>query len=93
MGITKVYDLTINYLKNPLGLDETPRFSYKLAADSRGAVQKTCRIRVASDASLLGVGDLWDSGELKTDDTLHTAYLGKKLPPVHRCFWNVTVTG
>ncbi|HOP11223.1 MAG TPA: family 78 glycoside hydrolase catalytic domain [Oscillospiraceae bacterium] len=94
MGITKVYDLTINYLKNPLGLDETPRFSYKLAADCRGAVQKSCRIRVASEAALLqkGIGNLWDSGEIVTDDTLHIEYQGKKLPPVHRCFWNVTVT-
>ena len=37
----RVYDLTVNYLKNPCGIDTTPRFSYKVASDKQGDAQKT----------------------------------------------------
>ena len=32
----RIYDLTVNYLKNPCGIDTLPRFSYKVSSDSNG---------------------------------------------------------
>ena len=49
MAEIKLYGCTINYLKNPCGIDENPRFSYKISSDGRGGKQLSRRIRV-SDA-------------------------------------------
>ena len=40
----KIYDLTVNYLKNPCGIDTLPRFSYKVTSDIEGDAQKKRRI-------------------------------------------------
>ena len=45
----KIYDLTVNYLKNPCGIDSLPRFSYKISSDLKGDVQKKRRICVYSN--------------------------------------------
>ena len=84
MSMTKVYDLTLNYLKNPIGIDSTPKFSYKLSADRRGEVQTARRIRVFTSeaAAKTGVADVWDSGIVHCSDSLHIPYTGKALEPV-----------
>ena len=46
MAEFKVYGSTVNYLKNPCGIDENPAFSYKISSDARGGAQKTRRICV-----------------------------------------------
>ena len=94
MAITNVYDLSLNYLREQLGLDSNPRFSYKLTADRRGERQTARRILVASDKALLerGEGDLWDSGTVNGSQSLHIPYEGRPLPAVHRCWWQVIVT-
>lgn len=92
MGITKAYDLTVNYLGNPVGIDTVPAFSYKLAQDGRGAVQASRRIIVASSIDKLDKPDLWDSGTVACDNSLHIEYSGSELEPVKRCWWRVEAT-
>ena len=45
-----IRDLTIEYRKNPIGIDEKPRFSWKLESEKQDVVQKigraSCRERV-----------------------------------------------
>lgn len=87
----KIYDLTVNYLKDPCGVDENPRFSYKISSDHRADHQKTRRIRVFSSAEALYAGnaDVWDSGIIEDKNNVLIPYEGKKLTPVTRYYFTV----
>lgn len=89
----KVYDLTVNYLKNPCGIDTTPRFSYKVASDKQGDAQKKRRICVYSSETLLQAGqpDMWDSGYVESDNTVLIHYEGKALNPVTKYYFSCEV--
>lgn len=88
-------DLRCEYLKDPLGIDvQQPRLSWQLvAADpaDRGQRQTAYRILVASTKALLDEdkGDLWDSGEVASDQSAHVVYTGKPLGSGASCFWKV----
>ena len=71
----KARNLRCEYLTNPLGLDETkPRLSWQLDDARQGARQTACQIMAASSRkSLDAEPDLWDSGQVKTDQCLDTA--------------------
>lgn len=92
MAITGIYDLSVNYLKDKIGLDSLPRFSYKLRADSRGAAQKSRRIQVALSPDAFDSHPVWDSGVIECSNTLHIPFEGAKLSPLTRYFWRVTAT-
>ena len=79
MSEIKLYGFTVNYLKNPCGLDENPRFSYKISSDTRGGQQISRRIRVSD--SLTG-NLVWDSGEIETNEQILIPYEGDKLSPL-----------
>lgn len=62
----KLYDLTIEYKREPLGLDEVqPRFSWKLDTDHAGTVQTAYRIKVQR-----GGETVWDSGETESAQSI-----------------------
>ena len=51
----KLYDLTIEYKHNPLGLDEVqPRFSWKLDSDKQDTVQTSYRLQVMQSGAVVG---------------------------------------
>ena len=54
-----IRDLTIEYRKNPIGIDEKPRFSWKLESEKQDVVQTSYQIQVVSGGQLM-----WDSGRL-----------------------------
>ena len=77
---------------NPPGIDAArPRLSWVLESAEKGQRQTAYRILVASKPELLqaGQGDLWDSGEVASDETLNIPYAGKALASNQRCFWRV----
>ena len=90
-------ELRCEYLRDPLGIDVTqPRLSWKLAAvdeDARGQRQRGYRVLVASSRALLDdhQGDLWDSGMVASDASVHVVYRGKPLTSGAECFWKVRV--
>ena len=86
MSIT-IKDLTVNYLTNPLGIDEIPRFSWKLAQDGRGNKQRSYRIKVMTGGKVV-----WDSKNVRSDESVLIEYKGKKLLPRTTYRWNVSVT-
>jgi alpha-L-rhamnosidase len=89
-----VSNLRCEYLVNPLGIDErSPRLSWTLESEARGARQLAYRIRVASTAEKLAAGeaDLWDTGPIESDQTTHIAYTGKPLASRATAFWTVEV--
>jgi alpha-L-rhamnosidase len=82
-------------LVNPLGIDATqPRLSWEIAADVRDVQQTAYHILVASSIEQLNAntGDLWDSGDVKSDASIQVSYSGKALKSSEDCFWKVKVT-
>jgi alpha-L-rhamnosidase len=92
-----VGELRCEYLEEPLGIDTTqPRLSWTLSADKRGARgqgQSAYRILVAGNRNELdaGQGDLWESGEVTSDQSVQVRYAGKALASEQECFWKVRV--
>ena len=92
--MSKVIRLTCEYRTNPLGIDvKTPRFAWQLTAERRGARQIAYRLLAASNMALLEQyeGDLWDSGRIESDQSVHLAYAGKALASRQRVYWKVLV--
>jgi alpha-L-rhamnosidase len=82
---------------NPLSLTETsPRLSWQdesNIAGERGQYQVAYQIQVASSLQSLtnNVGDLWDTGEVMTNQTSQIAYAGPALTSHQVCYWHVQV--
>jgi alpha-L-rhamnosidase len=92
-GLMPVY-LRCESLVDPLGLQEpAPRLSWQDESGERNQVQTAYRIVVASSEESLkkDLGDLWDTSQLKSDETLNLAYAGKPLKSYEVCFWKVKV--
>jgi alpha-L-rhamnosidase len=77
---------------NPQGMDEgKPRFSWWMQSSQRGDLQTAYQILVASNESLLksGKGDVWDSGQVKSDQNIAVRYAGKQLKSAEHYVWKV----
>ena len=80
------------YRVNPAGLDvRQPRLSWTLASGQRGEKQTGYRILASSSAEKLArdEGDLWDSGQVPSDQTVHVTYAGQPLESRMRVWWKV----
>ncbi len=92
-GLT-VEQLRCEYLDDPLGIDTPqPRLSWVLESKQRAEKQTAYQVVVASSEARLksDTGDLWDSGKVTSDQTLHVGYGGKALASCQRCYWKVRV--
>jgi alpha-L-rhamnosidase len=92
----EVFDLRCEDLVAPVGVDLTqPKLSWRLddSVNTRGQGQTGYRILVASSAGQLaaGNGDLWDSGQLASAQSLRVPYGGASLSSRQRAFWKVRV--
>lgn len=90
----KVTRLRCEYSVDPLGIDEKrPRLSWSLESGRRETYQSARRVRVASTAQLLaeGKGDLWDSGRIEDDRSVHILYEGTPLTSRQTCHWQVQI--
>lgn len=86
--------LRCEYLVNPLGIDVlNPRLSWILESSERAQNQTAYRILVSSSKELLekNQGDLWDTGKVKSNESIHIVYDGKSLKSQMYCFWKVMV--
>jgi len=89
--------LRTEYHENPLGVDaKKPRLSWilKIAGEPRGIKQSAYEILVASTAESLAEnkGDLWESGRIESDQSMHVPYDGEPLSARQTCFWKVRIT-
>jgi len=92
--MTLITNLRCEYRDNPLGIDITqPRLSWQLMTDRRGAKQSAYQILVASTVDQLASNqaDLWDSGKVNSDQSVHVVYAGQTLKSRQRVYWKVTV--
>ncbi|MDB6123630.1 MAG: Bacterial alpha-L-rhamnosidase [Pedosphaera sp.] len=86
--------LRCEYLENPLGIDEIkPRLNWQVESSERGQRQTSCQILVASSEENLKQeqGDLWNSGRIPGQGTLHVVCDGLALSSGQHCFWKVKV--
>ena len=93
-GKVDVERLRCEYLADPLGIDVAkPRLSWCLRSNERGQKQTAYRILVASTPEKLArnEGDLWDSGRVESDETIHIQYDGQPLGSRMQCHWKVQV--
>lgn len=88
------YGLQCEYLQNPLGLDVLqPRLSWKLGTTSlaRGLKQTAYQVLVSSSQALLDQdsGDLWNSGTIRSSESVNITYAGTPLSSGKACYWKV----
>jgi alpha-L-rhamnosidase len=94
VGAAEVAGLRCEFMITPLGIEDArPALSWTIRDDRRGVVQTAYRVMVASSEELLSKdqGDLWDSGEVTSDQSHLVSYAGKPLVSRQRCFWKVLV--
>ncbi len=87
-------DTRCEYRLNPLGVDSLqPRLSWVINANARDSRQTAYQVLVAGSAELLkqNQGDLWDSGQVKSDQSIQIVYDGKVPAAGQTCFWKVRV--
>ena len=85
-------NLKCEYQSTPLGIDvQKPRLSWQVNDNRRGAVQTAYQVLVASSKDLLHQekGDIWDSGKIESDLSVHILYDGPALESRKRYFWKV----
>lgn len=90
----KVVALTCEYLVNPIGIDiKRPRLSWNLLSDERRQTQTAYHILVSNSLENLqrDQGDLWDSGRVESDRSIHICYHGLDLESGVRYWWKVRV--
>lgn len=91
----KAMNLKTENMVEPLGIaTQTPRFSWQLNSEEKETMQTAYHILVASAPELLEVGkaDLWDSGEVQSDNSLWVDYAGSGLKDNQHAWWTVQVT-
>ena len=82
----KIIDLTCNYMKNPIGMDDIPYFSYRLEADETKETLTAYQVVVRTENSVA-----WDSGRVEEDKQLFIKYGGSELRPETCYTWKVSV--
>lgn len=85
-------NLKCEMLVNPLGIDVTqPRLSWEIISSKRNVTQKAYQVLVASTAEKLEQNDidLWNSGKIDKDESIHVKYNGQALTSRMRCYWKV----
>ena len=91
---TQPYDLRCEMQSNPLGVENNkPALSWKLVSPVRNQFQTAYQVLVADSQEklLTNTGNLWNSGKVKSSQSLHITYNGKKLIKAKKYYWKVRV--
>jgi len=79
---------------DPLGIDiQKPHLSWKPVSNYNGQKQTAYHILVATSKENLenNNGDLWNTGKIESDQSVHIVYRGEKLEPREQAFWKVRI--
>jgi alpha-L-rhamnosidase len=90
--IFKPYGLLCEYIVDPIGIDvKIPRFSWILHHMERGVSQSAYQIQVASNKERLScnTGDIWDSGEVRSKESVNVPFDGSPLEACRKYYWRV----
>ncbi|MBQ1370643.1 MAG: family 78 glycoside hydrolase catalytic domain [Clostridia bacterium] len=83
-----LYDLRTCHMEQPLGIDLTPEFSWKLQSEKRDVLQESYRIVLRDDTGL----PIWDSGPVASRQQSFIPLDGVALRSRTHYTWTVTVT-
>lgn len=89
-----IEQLKCEYRTNPLGIDTLkPRLSWILHSDIRGQTQTAYQILVSTSKDKLteSAVDLWNSGKVNSQQSIHIEYAGVSLGSRQKCYWKVRV--
>ncbi len=92
----RVREPRCEYRREPLGIDVVePQLSWQVTSSTRGQKQLAYQIMVASTLADLQAdrSDLWDSGRVDSEESIHVPYQGKPLGSGQRCYWKVKAWG
>ncbi|MFC2136963.1 family 78 glycoside hydrolase catalytic domain [Bacteroidota bacterium] len=87
-------NLRCEMLTNPEGIDIVqPRLSWEIMGDQRNIEQTAYQIIVSSSIEklLADSGDLWNSGKIKSNQSIHIQYNGSPLKSRMQCYWKVKI--
>lgn len=87
-----ISNLRTEMLLDPKGIDtKTPRLSWEISAKQRGLEQVAYQVLVASTPDKLNQdqGDLWNSGKIASDQSIHVSYAGTPLTSRRQVYWKV----
>lgn len=80
----QIYDLTCNGLRKPIGIDEIPKFAWRMKSDKNATEQSTYRIVVEENGKLM-----WNSGSVKSSKNSEIQYEGEPLRTGRKYEWYV----
>ena len=86
--------LTCESLENPLGIESPqPLFSWIVSSNGYDQTQTAYHLLVASSADLLAPGnaDMWNSGRVVSDQSIHVEYNGEALQSGKQYWWTVMI--
>lgn len=89
-----ITNLRLEHLRDPIGVDAPrPCLSWNVESTRMNWRQGAYRVLVSSTTASLakGVGDVWDSGKVRSAESIHVAYAGRPLASRRRYYWKVRV--
>ena len=89
-----VANLHVDYLVNPLGIDDThPQLSWELASAAQNQTQQAYEVQAATSSALLSANtpDLWNSGKVTSSASINVSYGGATLHSREQVYWRVQV--
>jgi alpha-L-rhamnosidase len=90
----RVSDLRCEYVANPIGMDVlSPRLSWRIESEKRGILQSAYQIIVADSPENLvqNNNNIWNSGKVVSDQSVHIKYSGKTLASHTRYYWKARI--
>ncbi len=88
----KIYDLSVEHKKNPMGLEtQNPRLSWKIRSEQKNVLQQAYRIQVASVRDFPTTDLVWESGKTESSESVLVPYTGKALLSGNRYYWRVKI--
>ena len=83
----KLQNLLTENMRDPIGIDvQQPRFSWQLAGNQRNVMQTAYEVTVSE-----GKNNVWKSGKVMSDQSVHVLYSGKALQAGKKYTWQVRV--
>ncbi len=96
IGELRVTNPRCEYGTDPMGIDvAAPRLSWEIESPTRGESQVAYRVLAGSSPEKLvdGMADVWDSGVVRSDQSIQVEYGGKALASRQKVYWKVQVWG
>lgn len=89
-----VDELMCEFQENPIGIDRAqPLLQWKIRDDRRGAKQTAWQVIISAtrEGADDGVGEVWDSGKVDSEQSVHIPYGGPVLESRNTYFWRVRI--